>query len=205
MSAARWIAPAMIGAIAGVASSLITAHVERGDGAKGAQTGGQAQGASGAPAAPSPWLSAVSRAPAQAWFAPAQEGHPAPPARVSPAPARPQPTTEELFGRHQAALAAHARDPIDPQWAPRMEQRFSAALEPLAQSAGFEIVKTECRMSTCIAEARFKSYGSAVHAWGNLLSPTRPEGCTAKIVLGPPNEEGEPFEATALYDCAQAR
>jgi hypothetical protein len=102
---------------------------------------------------------------------------------------------------HQKGLEAHAKEPVDRQWARATEESLERRLAETSSAAKFRLVDVNCRTTSCSATVEFESYGDAQRNWGRLLYITQDVKCGSRVWLDEPPNKTARFQTTALYDC----
>src|SRR5206468_304967 len=101
---------------------------------------------------------------------------------------------EQDVEAYRRDLAAHAKEPVDRSWAPAAEKAFASDLRALAPKAKYRVESVSCRMTTCLADLTFDSFGDATHGWQSILSQPYRTNCGREIML-----ETVPSDATKPY------
>ncbi len=102
-------------------------------------------------------------------------------------------------------LEQHAREAVDPSWSDHAEARFYEDLDAMAGDGAFRTVVVDCRSESCTAEVEFETFGAATRGFVGLLTAEYSENCGTKTVLDDPLDPAEPYRATILYDCSEAK
>jgi hypothetical protein len=119
----------------------------------------------------------------------------------------PPATTEEqmaaALARHEAAIVAHRKEPLDPVWSPRAQAAFTGELSALAASARCNVANVDCRSASCIADLRFKSYDDERMTFAGFLTHSYAENCRKELYGPVPEDKSAPYTATILFDCSR--
>lgn len=112
---------------------------------------------------------------------------------------------EESIRQWDEQLENHAAEPVDPKWAPNTAKAFEDDVLALAQDQHFQLVGTQCKSTTCSVTVQWNDYGNALTHYTSLLHHKYQTGCMREILLPEPENRERPYQATVLYNCAEAR
>jgi hypothetical protein len=114
-------------------------------------------------------------------------------------------STAEHLARHQAAVDAHWREPVDPSWAKEAEASFARGLAAVKTSTPSEFDKVDCRSKTCVADLHFPSYEAERNTFLEYVTHGYEHQC-GKELYGPVPEDGsKPYSVTLVLDCSAER
>jgi hypothetical protein len=102
---------------------------------------------------------------------------------------------------HRAALDAHARAPIDPEWSRETEKTLRDHLSSLAARSSFTVESVDCKTRTCVALLAFASYADAQARWQSVLMHPNGAGCGSEVTLEDPADPARRYELTFVYQC----
>lgn len=102
-------------------------------------------------------------------------------------------------------VAAHEREPVDRGWAAGAEAAFSEDLSVVASKNGFEIARTDCRTTSCIASIHWPSRTLALGTYQQLLTARYKMNCSKEILIPDADDATAPIEATLVLDCTELR
>ena len=126
------------------------------------------------------------------------------------APDEPRLDPEEVRRRRDEQYArmeeAHARDSVDPTWAPGARKGLSKGLTQLGETIGFTLGATECKTTSCRATVTWGNYSAArttgaqlvEHLFGGL-------NCRQNIRLPEPTDPDAPYTTSLYLDCTDLR
>jgi hypothetical protein len=193
MQPSRTLAAVIAGAVAGAATSLLLAR-------------DPAPPAAAAPTPRGPLVRpVVLRAPAAAPAAREEPVSYPPPGPLAPAPRQEAEAEAGGLEQHQAAIARHREDPVDPAWAPSARASFTADLGALASEANpFAVVDVDCRQRSCLALLEWPSFGAAVSGHLEVVGGAYEVDCVRRLLLPDPVDPGQPYQAAALFECEGA-
>jgi hypothetical protein len=123
----------------------------------------------------------------------------------APIPIDPIASQKANVAAHNAAIAAHMAEAIDPKWAPAANRSFKADLNAVGEKLGFDLRQVDCRTTTCTATVAFSSFAEANRHYADLLRMRYGVNCTREVTLDDPGEQGGAFETTVVYDCTGSR
>lgn len=103
---------------------------------------------------------------------------------------------------HREALAAHAREPIDPSWSREANWLLQDDLDAVAASTGTRIASIQCRSTSCSVGIEFRDYAHAHDAFANFAQGNYRVNCGRRISLFDERMGDVPFEAVLLLTCA---
>lgn len=103
------------------------------------------------------------------------------------------------------ALEVHAREEVDPAWAPAVTGRLTDALSGLAPRGRFRMAGVDCRQTSCTATLDWASYKDAqsdydlfrkelLHAMQRKLT------CGVTVGFAPPADPAAGYEGKILFD-----
>jgi hypothetical protein len=122
-------------------------------------------------------------------------------AAPEPGPDAVMESAESLRTRVDDAIAAHRKEPLDPNWAPGTMKELSKGLAVTSPLSFAEVKSVDCRTGTCSAEVKWKSRAEAMRGYPMLLQWPMRVNCERTILL-PEHSAGESsVEATLLLDC----
>jgi hypothetical protein len=116
---------------------------------------------------------------------------------------RPQAETWETFREehHRQHLAHHSKEPRDAAWADRTEQEIGTKLALLSERSDYDVLRLECRSRTCSCELGWPDYPTAVSTYARVLQQLNIAGCGQEILLSPPPDPLQSYQATMLFAC----
>jgi hypothetical protein len=106
---------------------------------------------------------------------------------------------------HRAAVEAHARAPVDPEWSRATEGKLRDALAPLAAASRFAVESVDCRTTTCVAVLAFPSYEDARAGWQSVLTHRNGPRCAVEVTLDDPADPSQRYELAFVYQCPNPR
>jgi hypothetical protein len=113
--------------------------------------------------------------------------------------------TKQELELWSSKLAEHAAEALDEPWSSETSRKFQTDLTRFSQAREFSVIQTDCRMTSCAATLRFRSYGEAVDELSGLLHADYEVGCARRITLPEPEDPDGPYDGTILFDCTDAR
>lgn len=111
-------------------------------------------------------------------------------------------STAAHLARHQAAIDAHWREPLNPSWAKEVEASFARGLSIVKESTNSEFDRVDCRSKTCVADIHFPSYDAELRTFMRYLIYGYGRRC-GKDLYGPvPEDRSAPYTVTLVFDCS---
>lgn len=104
--------------------------------------------------------------------------------------------------RHQALVADHFKEVIDPKWAPMATKALSASLEDAAKSGGFKLQEMACRDTTCRAVAEWPTFAEAAQHYRSIMDAELSLNCGRTVALVDDAVPGKPYRTTVILDCS---
>ena len=102
---------------------------------------------------------------------------------------------------HDASIAKHRADSVDPAWGPQSSILLRTALEGLGKINHFSVSNVDCRNASCTADVRWVSLEEARRTYGYLLTGDYGElSCSAEILLPDRGEPEQPVEVTLVLN-----
>lgn len=124
-----------------------------------------------------------------------------------PAPQGPPPVPDrggsqaDHQDEHQETIDQHSRESIDPRWSLQANRLLEADLGEVASRDHLQLIRVDCRTTTCLATIAWQSYASALSTYGDLLHGAYRVNCGRRILLPPPEDRTRPYQAQLIFDC----
>lgn len=134
------------------------------------------------------------------------------------APSEPPPTASEVeqdtvrqrerLGGYQRALEqqseameAHAREPVDSNWASAQSSGLAQALTLVVPADGGRVKEVDCRSKTCAATLTFPSPGEALTALATQSTKMAVPGCRGFVTIPTPPTTAGAYDLSIIYNC----
>ena len=105
---------------------------------------------------------------------------------------------------HASLLRAHLAQPVDPAWAQGANSGLAKDLAAAGQDK-FTTTAVDCRMTTCTAKVQWENYEAATKTHADVVAAPLGMACRRDILLPQPADPAAKYEATAFFDCEEAR
>lgn len=131
-----------------------------------------------------------------------------PPPQVSPsdepiAELDPEVAAEILRTEFRRDIQNHESDARDPDWATDAEGKIHASMD--TTDGGHEVLKVDCRMTSCIVDLQWPSRADALQGFGSVLAAHIEPNCATKILLHEDGPGEGPFQEKLILDCTESR
>lgn len=110
----------------------------------------------------------------------------------------------EHLADHEAAIAKHWASPVDPSWSGKSASSFQKDLGDVASKGKFDVVRVDCRSSSCLGTLEWSSYDDAKRNFENVLVHSYDVNCAREIFLPEPANAQARYQATAVFDCKKS-
>jgi hypothetical protein len=108
---------------------------------------------------------------------------------------------ERTVRKFQEKLARHARDAVDPAWSPKTTRSFKDDLAKMTANGGFDVVRVDCRTTSCVSTLSWPSYGAASRSYSQVLVARYQANCSRDVILTPPADLMARHEAQVVFEC----
>lgn len=198
-SRAQWVAPAALGILAGVASSVGMSRC-----------GENSDGVAPVASPPGPIRTVVVREVRQVSVSsPDAQAESSPSADESSArlhePDAVERSRERAHERHRGLLQDHRASVRDPSWAREAASSLEDDLEQLAElsASSFTVVDVDCRSASCVVRLEWSNFDVAVAEWAAVLHHKFELNCEREALLPEPSEEERhhPYRTEFVFTC----
>ena len=108
----------------------------------------------------------------------------------------------QLFEAWRGKIEGFANEPVDGAWASVAEAKIADQVAVLLEvDADFDYLGTTCKSDHCATSVRFANFGAARMGAKRLLHQNYKVGCGTEIMLPPPRDAEQPYDATLMHDC----
>ncbi len=128
-------------------------------------------------------------------------------ARATPTAPLPDPEVAIQNVRDHASEreGIHGSEAVDAAWADQTEVAVAKGLEPVAEEAGFDVLRIDCRTESCRIDLSWASYDHARLEADRLVDAVRAVSCGIDVPLLPPSDPAAAYESAFYLDCSRPR